>query len=102
MDSAQLLRDYTEKGNEFAFSVLVGNYVSLVYSTALRRAGGNDALARDIVQTVFTDLAQKASALPAEVQLGGWLHHHTCYVASNHLRSERRRQTREQVAAAMN
>jgi hypothetical protein len=34
--------------------------------------------------------------------LGGWLHRHTCFVAANTMRGERRRQSRERQAAEMN
>jgi hypothetical protein len=34
--------------------------------------------------------------------LGGWLHRHTCFVASNTMRGERRRQARERQAVEMN
>jgi hypothetical protein len=34
--------------------------------------------------------------------LGGWLHRHTCFVAANTMRGERRRQSRERQAVEMN
>src|SRR5688572_12851256 len=34
--------------------------------------------------------------------LGGWLHRHTCFVASKIMRGERRRQVRERQAVEMN
>ena len=45
------------------------------------------------------DLAQQASQLPTGVQLGGWLHRHTCFVSSKLIREEKRRQNRETEAA---
>jgi RNA polymerase sigma factor (sigma-70 family) len=64
---------------------------------------GNDAdLAKDVAQTVFIDLARKASNLPADVMLGGWLHRHTVFVASTLMRGARRRYAREKQAAEMN
>ena len=60
------------------------------------------AQAEDITQTVFTDLARKACSLPGKIMLGGWLHRHTCFVASTQLRSELRRQHREREAMQMN
>src|SRR5690606_36768652 len=80
----------------------VNRYVNLVYSVALRRTDHDTRIAEDIAQTVFTDLAAKASTLPKDVMLGGWLHRHTCFVASNVLRSEHRRTVREQQALEMN
>jgi RNA polymerase sigma factor (sigma-70 family) len=96
-----LLRDYVEHRSESAFRQLVERYVGLVYSTALRRVGGNHSLAEDIVQQVFSDFAEKARSLESGLMLGGWLHHHCCYVSNTFLRSENRRQLREQQAAAM-
>src|SRR5688572_1523537 len=94
----QLLRDYVQTGSENAFRELVDRYVNLVYSTAYRRLGGDAHLAQDTVQTVFSDLARKASTLPATVMLGGWLHRHTCFVTGAMLRSNRRREAREKEA----
>jgi len=55
-----------------------------------------------VTQTFFLDLARQAQTLPAEMRLGSWLHRHTCFVAANTLRGERRRQTRERQAVEMN
>lgn len=101
MDTRQLLTRYTKEDSEEAFRELVARYLDLVYSTAIRRVGGDAHLAQDVVQTVFSDLARKAAKLPAEVLLGGWLHRHTCFVASMAVRAERRRHAREQTAAHM-
>src|SRR5215469_10752362 len=101
-DNLKLLRDYADNGNEAAFRELVKRYVDLVYSAALRRVGGDAELAQDVTQTVFTDLARKAKSLRNVEMLSGWLHRHTGFVASNMVRSEHRRQIREQEAAQMN
>ncbi len=101
-DGRQLLREYAEKGSESAFRELVNRYVDLVYSTARRLLNGDAHLAEDVTQTVFADLARQARALSKDVLLGGWLHRHTCYVASNLIRRERRRQAREQETIEMN
>ena len=101
-DPNQLLSEYVESGSELAFREIVSLYVDLVYSVALRRLNGNEQHARDVVQTVFIDLARKAGRLRRETSLGGWLHHHTCFVTSTLLRHERRRQVREQEAFEMN
>jgi RNA polymerase sigma factor (sigma-70 family) len=101
-DSIKLLRDYAERGDEAAFRELVARYIDLVYSTAVRRVGGDADLARDVAQMVFTDLAHKAPSLRKVKLLGGWLHRHTGFVAANIVRSERRRQAREKETAEMN
>jgi RNA polymerase sigma factor (sigma-70 family) len=101
-DSQRLLADYATNGSEPAFRELVSRYLNLVYSTAVRLTGGDTHLAQDAAQTVFVDLARKARTLPRDVMLGGWLHRHTCFVASKIVRGERRRQSRERQAVAMN
>jgi RNA polymerase sigma factor (sigma-70 family) len=98
-DDTRLLQEYAT-GSEPAFRELVARYVNLVYSAALRHLA--DAhLAEDVVQTVFTALARKARALPKDVVLGGWLYRHTCFVAAQAVRTERRRQARERQAVEM-
>jgi RNA polymerase sigma factor (sigma-70 family) len=101
-DSQQLLAQYLETGSEAAFHELLTRYVNLVYSAAVRLAEGDTHCAEDITQTVFADLARTAQNLSKDVQLGGWLHRHTCFVASNVMRRERRRLARERRAAEMN
>jgi len=97
-----LLTDYVVTGSEKAFDELVGRYVNLVYSTALRLVDGDTHRAEDVTQTVFADLAKRAGTLFENVMLGGWLHRRTCYVAADLMRRERRRQQREREAAEMN
>lgn len=94
----QILADYVRAGSEAAFRDLVARYSGLVYSVAVRRVGGDAHRAQEIAQLVFTDLARKAGSVPTNIPLSGWLHRHTCFVASNLLRSERRRVDREQAA----
>ena len=101
-DTRQLLADYAASGSETAFRDLVSRYVDLVYSAAVRLVNGDTHLAEDVTQTVFADLAKLARTLSCDVMLGGWLHRHTCFVASKVLRSERRRQERERQAVEMN
>src|SRR6266481_874374 len=93
-----LLSEYANGGSEKAFRELVSAYVNFVFSTAVRIVGGDLPLAEDVTQAVFTDLARKAGSLPKDVQLGGWLHRHTCFVARKTLRRERRRIARERQA----
>ena len=99
-DDTQLLQEYA-MGSEQAFRELVERYVNLVYSAAIRHLE-EAQLAQDVVQTVFTALARKARTLPRDVVLGGWLYRHTCFVASQAARTERRRRARERQALEMN
>jgi RNA polymerase sigma factor (sigma-70 family) len=100
-ETHQWLAEYARNGSETAFRELVSHYVNLVYSTAVRLVNGDTHLAEDVVQTVFADLARKARRFPANVMLGGWLHRHTCFVASTTRRGEYRRQKREREAIQM-
>jgi RNA polymerase sigma factor (sigma-70 family) len=101
-ENYELLFEYSRNRSEPAFRELVARYFDLVYSTALRRVGGDAHLAEDVAQTVFLHLARKAQKLPKEVMLGGWLHEATCNVARSIVRSDRRRLAREKEAVQMN
>jgi RNA polymerase sigma factor (sigma-70 family) len=101
-DSHELLAEYAATGSEAAIRELVTSYLDLVYSAAVRLVDGDAHRAEDVAQTVFIDLARHAQSLSKEVMLGGWLHRHTCFVASNLMRAERRRQSRERRAVEMN
>src|SRR5947207_94924 len=101
-ETQKLLAEYAKTGSEAAFRDLLTRYADLVYSAALRLVNGNNQLAEDVTQTVFVDLAKMARKLSSQVMLGGWLHRHTCFAASNLMRSERRRLARERRATEMN
>jgi RNA polymerase sigma factor (sigma-70 family) len=101
-DDRQLLEQYACDRSEPAFAELVRRHVDLVYSAALRLVAGDQALAQDVTQQVFIDLARKARALPPDVRLAGWLYRHTGYTAAKAVRSERRRKSRERAATEMN
>jgi RNA polymerase sigma factor (sigma-70 family) len=102
IDDRELLRLFVERGSDAAFGELVGRHLAAVHSAALRRVNGERALAEDVTQQVFADLARKARLLPVDVVIGGWLHRHTGFVALKHIDRERRRRAREQEAATMN
>src|ERR1700691_3153443 len=102
MTDQQLLHSFARERSEDAFTELVARHLPLVYSAALRQTGGDIYAAKDVAQLVFTDLARKASGLSASIILAGWLHRATIFAARQILRGERRRQLREQQAAAMN
>ena len=97
----QLVRDYAERHSDNAFNELVRRHIDLVYSAALRMV--RDAhLTEDVTQGVFLALAQNAAQLKDRAVLSGWLHRTARNLAANAVRSEVRRRTHEQEAAAMN
>jgi RNA polymerase sigma factor (sigma-70 family) len=99
---AELLRRFVENRAEEAFRELVGRHLNFVYSAALRQVNGDTHLAQDVTQLVFTDLARKSDSLLGHRVLAGWLFVSTRYSAAKLIRSERRRQAREQEAFIMN
>ena len=98
---AQLLRNYAEHGAEAAFAEIVARHTDLVYSAALRQVYSPD-LARDVTQSVFTDLARKARSVSANLSpkatLVGWLYRGTRFAARDLYRNETRRTQRERQA----
>jgi DNA-directed RNA polymerase specialized sigma24 family protein len=61
-DDMALVREYAATGSDAAFATLVGRYVNLVNSAALRRVG-EPQLAEEVTQVVFIILARKAGSL---------------------------------------
>jgi RNA polymerase sigma factor (sigma-70 family) len=96
-DDIALLKEYAESHSEAAFAELVARYVNLVYSAALRSVGNAQA-AEEITQAVFIILARKAKDLSQHAVLSGWLYQTARLTAANHVRTEIRRQNREQEA----
>jgi RNA polymerase sigma factor (sigma-70 family) len=100
MNDWQLLRDYVERGAEDSFRTLVDRHLRLVHGAAVRQT--RDAqLAEEITQAVFILLARKARSFRRDVILPGWLFRTTRFVATRAVRSEHRRQRREQEALAV-
>ncbi len=98
---AQLLRAYAEHRSDPAFAELVRRHVDIVYSAALRMVC--DAhLAQDVTQGVFLALARNAARLTDRAVLSGWLHRTAQNIAAQTVRTDVRRRSREQEAAAMN
>jgi RNA polymerase sigma factor (sigma-70 family) len=92
----ELLHQYATGKSEEAFTELVKRHVNLVYSAALRQAGGDAHLAHDVTQNVFTDLAQKAASLSRRKSLTGWLYTSAYFAANKMVRTEVRRREREE------
>ncbi len=97
MEDLQLLREYAERRSEQAFTELVQRHIDFVYSTALRLVGENQ-LAEDVTQMVFTQLARKAGSWREGTVLTGWLYRTTQFIAQTARRSDWRRRKREDLA----
>jgi len=92
-----LVREYARDSSEEAFVELVSRHVNLVYSVALHQL--RDApLAEEVTQVTFIILARKAGSLGPQTILSAWLCRTAQYTAARALRTERRRQGREQEA----
>ena len=92
------LARYAATGSHAAFREVVQAAMPMVMGTAMRRTGGQRAMAEDIAQLVFIDLARQAKSVRADT-LSGWLYRHTCFTAAKIMRGERRRVQRERVSA---
>lgn len=97
MNDRQLLADYVSRNSQEAFAALVHRHVNLVYSVA-RRCVKDPHQAQDVTQSVFILLAQKAPRLHPQTVLTGWLYQTARLTSATFLRSELRRQRREQEA----
>jgi RNA polymerase sigma factor (sigma-70 family) len=92
----ELLANFARTNSEDAFAELVRRHVNLVYSAALRQVNADEHLAKDVAQTVFTDLARKADSLARRESLTGWLYTSAHFAAAKIVRGETRRRDREE------
>jgi RNA polymerase sigma factor (sigma-70 family) len=97
-DDAQLLREFAAGHSQTAFRTLVERYQDMVYGTARRRLG-NDQAASDVAQNVFSALARKAPWLSTRTSVGGWLYKSTLMEAARRQRDDLRRLKRERLYA---
>ncbi|HTG44272.1 MAG TPA: sigma-70 family RNA polymerase sigma factor, partial [Verrucomicrobiae bacterium] len=105
-DDAELLVEYAKHGSESAFGELVARHIPLVHSAALRLVNGDVHLAQDVTQSVFSDLARKASVVASRVSarreaLPGWLYASTRFATASAIRANQRRRKYEQKAITM-
>lgn len=95
MQDMQLLQEYVSCNSQAAFAMLVQRHINLVYSVAIRQTGDAHK-AQDVTQAVFILLAHKAKNLRKETILSGWLYQTARLTSATFVRSEMRRQRREQ------
>jgi RNA polymerase sigma factor (sigma-70 family) len=95
-----LLGQFSREQSQDAFATLVGRHMNLVYSAALRQVR-SPQLAEEVSQTVFTNLARNAAKLAPDTILSAWLYQVTRHAAIDVIRSEARRQAREQISIQM-
>ncbi len=95
-----LLGQFAREQSQDAFTELVNRHLGLVYSAALRQVRAPH-LAEDIAQSVFTNLARHAAKLSPDTNLTAWLYRATRNAAIDVIRSEARRQAREQLSLQM-
>jgi DNA-directed RNA polymerase specialized sigma24 family protein len=74
-DDAELLGCYASDQSEDAFAELVRRHLPFVYAAALRQVGGDDSLAQDVAQIVFSDLARKRVGAHPPPRIGGLAFH---------------------------
>jgi len=94
---SELLATFARTNSEDAFAELVKRHVNLVYSAAHRQVNGDEHFAKDVAQTVFTDLARKAGSLARRESLTGWLYTSAHFAAAKIIRTETRRRDREET-----
>src|ERR1051325_8900509 len=97
LDDITLLRQYAEQNSEKAFAAIVSRHINQVYSVALR-PNSRPHQAEEITQAVFVILARKSRNLGNGVVLSGWLYQTARLSAATFIRSEFRRNRREQEA----
>ncbi len=99
-NDSELLGQFAREQSQDAFTALVNRHLNLVYSAALRQVR-SPQLAEEVSQTVFTQLACSAATLQPTTILPAWLYQVTRHTAIDLIRSEARRQAREQIAYQM-
>jgi RNA polymerase sigma factor (sigma-70 family) len=94
-DDMELLRDYARRNSEEAFAALVSRHFNMVYSVAMRQLRDTH-LAEEVTQATFIILARKSESLGPKTILSAWLCRTAQFAAADALRTQRRRQCREQ------
>ena len=98
MTDRELLSSFVRDGSQDAFAELVQRHTDMVFATALRILDDRH-LAEDAAQAAFLVLARKASTLPKDSVLSGWLFL-TAQNAARNLRRERLRRDKGERGAS--
>lgn len=98
----QLLSRYHETGDEPAFAELVRRHLNLVHGAALRQTANDHALAQDVAQQVFVEMARQSAGLLKHPTLAGWLYITTRNIAGHARRQQDRRSRRELATMSEN
>ena len=94
-DDMDLVRAYARGGSEEAFGRLVSRHINMVNSVALRQVR-DPHLAEEVTQAVFIISARKAGSLNSKTILSAWLCRTAQYAAADVIKTQSRRQRREQ------
>ncbi len=92
---SELLAKYAIHNDQKAFELLVSRHCQLVQGVAKRTLGEHHE-AQDVTQATFLLLAKNAHKLKSNKSLAPWLYTAARRLALNSIRSEKRRQQREQ------
>ena len=87
LSDRELLDRFATRHDEAAFRTLVERHLALVHGVA-RRVTGNEDLARDVAQSTFVRLAERAALIPKDLWLTAWLHRVTHHLAIDLVRRE--------------
>ncbi len=98
MTDHELVGRYATDGDQEAFRAMVDRHAGMVYGVALRRTT-EPALAEEVAQTVFVQLARKAGSLKDPGRLSGWLHRCAVLESSHIMRKRRREQAHQRELA---
>ena len=93
----RLIRRFARLRDNRAFSIIMGRYADMVYTTC-RRVLGDEAQAADAAQETFFDLVKKADGITGSV--GAWLHKVATRRAVDLIRQNVSRRRREAVYVA--